>query len=174
MLPVWTYSWNHFAVTLAGQICSLQLPDPSRRVLRPHDIALSLAGVSVRRRHSRRWWIMWSISIGVQAKPGCTSSISSRISSFCIVHKPTVIEKCLGLWEQGLGFGLGSGWKRWRLGGRLLRESGVAIWVIEDGVASTDHHVHALAHWHNLQHFQYFCMRSAQHTGVVNVHQDIP
>lgn len=174
MLPVWSYSWNHFTVTLAGQICSLQLPDSFLRMLQSHDIALSLSGGSVRRRRCRRWWIMWSISIGVQAKPGCTSSIGSRISPLCIVHKPTVIEKCLGLWEQGLGFGLGGGWKRWRLWSSLPRQSRAAIRGIEYWVASTDHHVHALTHWHNLQHFHHFFMRGAQHTGVVNVHQNIP
>lgn len=174
MLPVWSYCWNHFAVTLAGQICTLQLPDPSLRMWLPEAIALSLTGVSVRRWHSWRWWIMWRVSIGVQAKPGCTSSIGSRISPLFVVHKPTVIEKCLGLWEQGLGFGLGGGWKRWRMWSSLLRQSRAAIRVIEYGVASTDHHVHALAHRHNPQHFHHFFMRGSQHTGVVNVHQDIP
>lgn len=50
---------------------------------------------------------------------------------------------------------------------------GASVGVVEHGVPSPQHHVHALAHGHRLQHVHHLLVRVTQHTAVVDVDQDV-
>lgn len=56
---------------------------------------------------------------------------------------------------------------------RVQAVFGAAVGVVEHGVPSAQHHVHALAHGHRLEHLHHLLVGAAQHAGLVDVHQDV-